>query len=62
MRLGRGREGNIASGRRSLHTHFQFLDLPKYDYNDLEKAMIQGFAWHYLVILYFLAYPKFELL
>ena len=58
MRLGRGRESNVASGRRALRTHFRLLAIPKYDFSEVEKTMI---AWHYLGILYFLAYPKCDL-
>ena len=42
MRLRRSRESNVASGRRALRTNFRLLAIPKYDFSEVEKAMIQG--------------------
>ena len=60
MKLGRGRESNVASasGRLALRTHFRFSGYFKYDFCDFEKAIIQWVSWHSQGILYFLAYPK----
>lgn len=46
LRLRRGRECNVRSGRRALRTHFRFLAIPKYDFSDFEKVMMQWVAWH----------------
>ena len=45
----------------SLSTHFRLLALSKYELTEVEKAKIQDVAFHYLGILYFLAYPKCDL-
>ena len=61
LRIGRGRKSNVASGRRGLRTYFLLLCISKYDFSEVEKTMIQGVAWHYLGILYILAYPNCDL-
>ena len=57
MRLEWCRESNVASGRRAHRTRLRILAIPKY-FSDVEKGMILWVAWHYLRILYILAYPK----
>ena len=36
MRLGGGRESNIANGRQAFRTHFRFHTIPKYDFNEVK--------------------------
>ena len=57
MRLGRGREYFVASSPRAL----RLLAFREYDFSEVEKAMIQGVAWHYLGTLYILPHPKCDL-
>ena len=43
MRLG---EVNVACVGLALHSDFRLPEAPKYDFSELEKAMIHGVAWH----------------
>ena len=61
MRVGQGRESNFASGCGALRTYFCLLAMPKYDFSEVEKAMIQGNDWNYLGLIHFMAYQKCEL-
>ena len=56
-----GVENCVARSRPSLSTHFRLLALSKYELTEVEKAKIQDVAFHYLGILYILAYAKCDL-
>ena len=44
MLIGRGGESDVASGCRALRKHSRLLAITKFDFSDVEKAIIHGFA------------------